>query len=166
MSARYRACAVSANVCMVPLNEWCIEIQFPQSSLVSHWTMMMSFHGNAFRITGPFRGETTGHRWIPLPQTACNAELWCFFHACLNKLFMKQSSCLWLETPWCPFDVNHYDDFIMGTMASQITSLAIVYSTFYSGADRRKHKNTASLAFVLGIHRWPVNTPHKGPVTR
>ena len=23
-----------------------------------------------------------------------------------------------------------------------------------------------ALAFVMGIHRWPVNSPHKGPVTR
>ena len=54
----------------------------------------------------------------------------------------------------------------MGRMASQITSLTIVYSTIYSGADRRKHQRFASLAFVQGIHRWPVNSPHKGPVTR
>ena len=51
-------------------------------------------------------------------------------------------------------------------MASQITGLAIVYSTIYSGADQRKHQSSASLAFVRGIHRWPVNSPHKGPVTR
>ena len=25
---------------------------------------------------------------------------------------------------------------------------------------------SASLAFARGIHRWPVNSPHKGPVTR
>ena len=54
----------------------------------------------------------------------------------------------------------------MTAMASQITSLAIVYSTVYSGADQRKHQSSASLAFVRGIHRWPVNFPHKGPVTR
>ena len=27
-------------------------------------------------------------------------------------------------------------------------------------------KSSASLAFVRGIHRWPMNSPHKGPVTR
>ena len=53
-----------------------------------------------------------------------------------------------------------------GTMASQITSLRIVYSTAYSGADQRKHQSSASLAFVWGIHRSPVNSPHKWPVTR
>ena len=51
-------------------------------------------------------------------------------------------------------------------MASQITSLTIVYSTVYSGADHRKHKISAWLAFVQGIHGWPVNSPYKMPVTR
>ena len=60
----------------------------------------------------------------------------------------------------------HYNDVIISAMASQITSLTIVYSTVYSGADQRKHQSSASLAFVRGIHRWPVNSPHKGPVTR
>ena len=54
----------------------------------------------------------------------------------------------------------------MGAMASQITSLTIVYSTVYSGADQSKHQSSASLAFVWGIHRGPVNSPHKWPVTR
>ena len=51
-------------------------------------------------------------------------------------------------------------------MASQITSLAIVYLTGNSGAGQRKYQSSASLAFVQGIHRWPVNSPHKWPVTR
>ena len=54
----------------------------------------------------------------------------------------------------------------MTMIASQITSLAIVYSTIYSDADQRKHQSSASLAFVRGIHRRPVNSPHKWPVTR
>ena len=61
---------------------------------------------------------------------------------------------------------NHYSDVIMDTMAFQITSLAIVYLTVYSEADQRNHQSSASLAFVRGIHRWPVNSPHKWPVTR
>ena len=61
---------------------------------------------------------------------------------------------------------QHYNDVIMGAMVSQITSLTIVYSTVYSGADHRKHQSSASLVFVRGIHRCPVISPHKGPVTR
>ena len=63
-------------------------------------------------------------------------------------------------------ELTHYSDVIMSAMASHITSLTIVYSTVYSGADQRKHPSSASLAIVRGIHRWPVNSPHKGPVTR
>ena len=55
---------------------------------------------------------------------------------------------------------------ILFVVASQITSLTIVYSTVYSGSDQRKHQSTASMVFVRGIHQWPVNSPHKGPVTR
>ena len=61
---------------------------------------------------------------------------------------------------------DHYDDVIMMAIASQITSLTIVYSAVYSDAHQRKHQSSASLAFVWGIHRGPVNSPHKWPVTR
>ena len=56
----------------------------------------------------------------------------------------------------------HYNDVIMGAMASQITSVAIVYQPFIQGADQRKHQNSASLAFVRGSHRWPVTFRTKG----
>ena len=60
----------------------------------------------------------------------------------------------------------HYSDVIMGEIASQITSLTIVYSTVYSDGDQIKYQSFASLVFVWGIHRGPVNSPHKWPVTR
>ena len=54
----------------------------------------------------------------------------------------------------------------MGEIVSQITSLTIVYSTVNSDADERKHQSSASLAFVRGIHRGPMNSPHHWPATR
>ena len=54
----------------------------------------------------------------------------------------------------------------MSAMVSQITSLMVVHLIVYSGADQRKNESSASMGFVRGIHRWPVNSPHKGPVTR
>ena len=72
----------------------------------------------------------------------------------------------WLGTVWKGDLMGHYDDVIMGAIASQITSLTSVYSTVYLDADDRKHQSSASLAFVRGIHRGPVNSPHKWPVTR
>ena len=65
-----------------------------------------------------------------------------------------------------PLKLYQNDDVTMGAIASQITSLTIVYSTVYSGADQSKHQSSASLAFVWGIHRGPMNSPHKWPVTR
>ena len=62
--------------------------------------------------------------------------------------------------------LEHYSDVIMSMMASQITSLMIVYSNVYSGTDQRKHQSSMSLAFVQRIHWCPVNSPHKGPVMR
>ena len=75
-------------------------------------------------------------------------------HAILMSSFCKQMR-----------NSLYYNDVIMRAMASQITSLAIVYSTVYSEADQRKHQSSASLACVRGIHMWPVNSPHKWPVT-
>ena len=60
----------------------------------------------------------------------------------------------------------HNNEVIMGTTVSQITSLTIVYSIVYSCTDQRKYQSSASLVFVRGIHRWPVYSPHKWPVTR
>ena len=73
----------------------------------------------------------------------------------LQHLYLPHSLSIW----------SHYCDVIMSTMTFQITSLIIIYSNVYS-ADQGKHQSSASLAFVRGIHRWPVNSPHKRPVTR
>ena len=73
---------------------------------------------------------------------------------------------IWLSTSTYYYIYYHYSDVIMGAIASQITSLTIVYLTVYLGADQWKHQSSASLAFVRGIHRWPVNSPHIWPVTR
>ena len=63
-------------------------------------------------------------------------------------------------------DLDNNCDVIMSAMASQIASVSMVCSTVCSGADQRKHQSSASLAFLRGIHRWPVNSPHKGTVMR
>ena len=72
----------------------------------------------------------------------------------------------WFTRNCSPTHDSHYSDVMMGAMASQITSLTIIHSTVYSGADQRKYLSPAPLDFVRGIHRWPVNSPHKGPITR
>ena len=44
----------------------------------------------------------------------------------------------------------HYNDVIMGAIASQITSLTIVYSTVYSDADQRKHQKLCVTGLCAG----------------
>ena len=77
---------------------------------------------------------------------------------------MRNILITYMLMPWLL--ASHYCDIIMGARASQITSLTIVYSAVYSGADQRKHQSSVSQAFVRGIHRRLVNSPHKGPMTR
>ena len=59
-----------------------------------------------------------------------------------------------------PGSKTHYDDVIMTKIASQITSLTVVYWTVYPDVNQRRHKSSASLAFVWGIHpdRWIPRT--------
>ena len=51
-------------------------------------------------------------------------------------------------------------------VASEITDVSIDCSSVCSGADQRIQQSSASLDFLMGIHRWPVDSPQKGPVTR
>ena len=66
----------------------------------------------------------------------------------------------------CKTNPRHYSDVIMNAMASQVTSVSIVCSTACSGTDQIKYQSSTSLAFLRGIHRWPVDSTHKGSVTR
>ena len=102
-------------------------------------------------------------------------------YACKLLTFKKTSpwripivrvAVIWLQ-PHIPFpnirgreSVPHYNDVIMGAIASQITSLTIVLTTVYADAEQRKHQSSASLVFVRGIHPGPMDSPHKWPVTR
>ena len=85
---------------------------------------------------------------------------------CYDLIYEIISGDLVGQFEWCRLvdksDFWHYSDVMIGVMASQITSLTIVYSTIYSGADQRKHQSSAPLR---GIRRWPVNSSHKWPVT-
>ena len=84
----------------------------------------------------------------------------------LQYIVVETISFLWNASLNDKVVMIHYGDVLMGTVASQITSLTIVNSTVYSGADQIKHQSSVSLAFVRGIHRGLVNSPHKWPVTR
>ena len=130
---------------------------------------MLSWLANALCLFGLLSAEY--HRSLVLfPHEV--QEMWRFDDLLIASQVVEQKlefPMIWnaMTLVWRHCDaISHYNDAIMIVMASQITSLTIVYSTVYSGTDGRKHQRSASLAFVRGIHRWPVNSPHKGPVTR
>ena len=93
-------------------------------------------------------GLTTGdseHCWWSL--------LWCAVLIAIQQIIILIDPHKIGNTLMCSQRYNDYTDVIMTTMASQITSLTVVYSTVYSDAHQRKHQSSASLAFVRGIHR-------------
>ena len=97
-----------------------------------------------------------------------------FTSAQIDVITSVIKKCKWLSNLINPINLQltsnmifkHYIGVIMTTMASQIANLTVVYSAVYSDVDQRKHQSSASLAFVRGIHRRPVNSPHIWPVTR
>ena len=78
---------------------------------------------------------------------------------CGSMVFLTQQ-----EWSWYIHRIS--DTITMVSVQCVSVVLTIVYSTLYSGADQRKHQSSVSLAFVRGIPWWPVNSPHKWPVTR
>ena len=62
--------------------------------------------------------------------------------------------------------VHYNDDKIERDAVLYHRRLHIVCSTVGSGVDQRKHQSSASLALARGIYHWPMNSPHKRPVTR
>ena len=108
-------------------------------------------------------------------QCICQCYSWWMFHwhwsnCKIAPVQVKKSGRIWVTSTshtvsnsmWICLGVIHYNDVIMNAMASKITDISVVYSDVH----QRKHQSSASLAFVRGFHRCPVNSPHKGPVTR
>ena len=144
------------------------------------WTIVVNIHPN-------FHSNGCNIRWLFLWR---KNRVWKKHHSLTLRRYITERATELLSTGcnmWLPvqqLDNNferihsiawnyshvwsrHYsDDVTMGAIASQISSLAIVYSAVYSGADQRKHPSFPSLAFVRGIHWWPVNSPHKWLITR
>ena len=130
-------------------------------------------------VTGVVWKETTVHNGFP-SQSASKAAIWWFLCCHREQVFWVIWDAPWrscdvimilpsylsckgesmrywvvvhagVQRAWQLKDsISHYDDIIMSAIASQITSLIIVYSIVYSDADQRKHQSSASLAFVWG----------------
>ena len=133
--------------------------------LIKHWSKAVnecSFNSLAYcgalwrqRTRSPLvKVLNLNHCWFVITQALWHVHKQCSRYD--NAWIIHN----WFSLPY----LTRYNDVIMSTMASQVTSLTIVYSTVYSATDERKYQSSVSL--VRGIHWWPVNSPHKGPVTR
>ena len=104
------------------------------------------------------------HRLSSLVQikaiTSTNADLFSIGHlrTHFNEILFEIQTFLFEKMDSKLLTSKHYNEAMMSPMASQITSLMIIYSIAYSGADQRKHQSSASLAFVRGIHRCHLMT--------
>ena len=157
--------------------------------MTSSWCELRHLPGNA-QDTSPWYRSIDGLEQdcsdpianaLELLQSYTKPSLYCTFHVIATPprdqwvdLLLNRphaycglfTACLPPIDGIIPYSWVHYNDVIMSTMASQITGVTIVYSTVCTGADQRKHQSSALLAFVRGIHRWPVNSPRKRPLTR
>ena len=138
---------------------------YPSKDIINHMKLIMIIISRS--------QQTSAH--TKTTKLSCYVENFVVIRLIWGKISINLMNKIWnlikmSSVGWVPdilgWEVVHYGEVIMGAMASQITSLTIVYSTIYSDADQRKHQSSASLAFVRGIHRSPVNSPHKWPVTR
>ena len=161
-SGKWRPFCLGLNV----LKHWGRAKHICVSKLGHHWFKLRLLYIMACNLFGTKPSQNP--RWFVINWTLRNKLQWNSNQISLsfiqNKIRLKHSSAL--RDPFYPASVCHYNDVIMTAVASQITSPTIVCSAVYSGTDERKHQSSASLAFVWGIHRWPVNSPHKWPVTR
>ena len=136
---------------------WLKKIHWYRNVSNPHWYKWPRWLNDNTQVTG-FIPDNVIMKWLHKPHILITCPLcWKHVRSRLNVISGPQRERL---------VHGHYCDVIMGAMASQIISLTIVYLTVYSGADQRKQQSSASLAFVRGIHRWPVNSPHKWPATR
>ena len=118
-------------------------------SYLVDWIMLFSARmnyaeGSKLRVRTFYAIQTKGISMILLTEEHITLSYCCF---------METSSTLSKQLLFKINVTSHYIDVIMTTMATQITSLTVVYSTVYSDADQRKHQSSTSLAFVWGIHR-------------
>ena len=146
-------------------------------ALICMITMMTSSNGNIFRVTGPLCGEFTGPGEFPT-QRPVTLSFDVFFGLCLNKRLSKQPCGWWFETPsWSLW--RHCNDSPTSEYnwrrchANWICSRQIFFMCSQENSrcfglywKKIKYQSSAPLAFVIGIQRWPVNSPHKRAVMR
>ena len=95
---------------------------------------------------------------FPLQQLCIPVAYLCVRPVLLTGVFSTQEG---QSTGWFITMTSKWARWRLKSSASRLFPQPLI-----QGADQIKHQNSASLAFVRGIHRWPVNSPHKGSVTQ
>ena len=143
--------------------QWLVACSAPSHYLnqfwrIVNWTRGNKFHGNSNRNSIIFIQENvfklssarmaallSRRRWAKEGQL----RSWHTFASFVYELY------------W-----THYSDVTMSILASQITCDSTVCLCVCLDEHKRKHQSPCYWPFVRGIHHTPVNSPHKGPVTR
>ena len=127
-------------------------------------------------VTGEFPAQRPVTRsfdvFFDLRQNKCLSKQWWgwWFESPSRPLWRhcndtRYPSCTWCQG--CNKSDNspvHYSDVIMARWRLKSPASRFFYSTAYSGADQRNIR--APRHWPLCGDRWPVNSPHKWPVTR
>ena len=90
------------------------------------------YWGQSFGIVNPDSEKSTGYDGIPAKLLKVGAELLSVMISKLTNMSIGE-----LHDVHFRICLSHHCDVIMGVVASQISSLTIVYSTVYSDADQR-----------------------------
>ena len=102
-------------------------------------------------IAATLWGKTTCEWWISTQRPGMQKAFSC--HDVIINMVTLQTEA-----------VEHFPDSKHLNVNQISVTESLVYSTIYSSIDQRKHQSSTSLVFVRGIHRWPVNSPHKWQV--
>ena len=116
--------------------------------------MMTSWNGNIFRITGPFLGGFTGHRWTPLTKASV-AELWCFLWSVFEQTLCRQSRRREFETTsrsvW-----RHYNDVTAILQVWWISTLTLT-SLFVAHYILNEHGSDTVQSKTMQCYSYPVS---------
>ena len=137
------------------------------------------FYDSNFCIADTVSKMTVERLSVPPHKGPVTRSLGVHFYVNLNKLLHKWSSYWWLETPWRSCEVNVLDisketnGLWISLQFSNIDPLMVatryelhISKYFYHDDIIKWNHFPRYWPFVRGIHRWPVNSPHKGPVTQ
>ena len=146
----------------VKWSSWRLELPV-NPKFVQHFGWTDNNETSKVRVIVPLLGEST----CDSPHKGTVTRKCFHLMICLRKVERTSVLCV---NHWESHSVTlrgiiviRYSEVMISTMASKITDISIVCST---GADQRKNQSSVSLTCVKGIHRWPVDSFHKGPVTR